>query len=232
MTTDFHISQKPDFALLHVRIPAGQKFYSEPGAMATMTPNIQLTAGLKGGLLASVKRAFGGESLIISTYEAQGNTGEVTFAAGQPGDTVHYHLDGSTELYLQRGGYLANSEGIEISSKWQGMRGFFSGEGLILLKCTGTGDVFFNSYGAILELDVEDEVYVDTGFIVAFESTLNYQVTTLPGARPGTNWKSLFLGGEGLVCRFWGRGKVWIQTRQSATFLNWVHPYRPVQKSN
>jgi uncharacterized protein (TIGR00266 family) len=97
------------------------------------------------------------------------------------------------------------------------MRGFFSGEGLILLKCSGIGDIFFNSYGAILELDVEDEVYVDTGFIVAFESTLNYQVTTLPGARPGTNWKSLFLGGEGLVCRFSGRGKVWILSQLGAS---------------
>jgi uncharacterized protein (AIM24 family) len=48
---------------------------------------------------------------------------------------------------LQRGAYLANSEGVEITSKWQGMRGFFSGEGLILLKAHGNGDIFFNSYG-------------------------------------------------------------------------------------
>ena len=182
--------------------------------------------------MSSISRGLGGESLIISTYEAQGSAGEITFAAGQPGDTVHYAWDGSTDIFLQRGAYLANSEGVEITSKWQGMKGFFSGEGLILLKVHGQGDLFFNSYGAIIELDVEEEVFVDTGFIVAFESTLNYHVTTLPGARPGTNWKSLFLGGEGLVCRFTGRGKVWIQTRQIATYLNWVNPFRPVQKSN
>lgn len=231
MSITFEISQRPDFALVTVKLPAGQKFYSEPGAMATMTDNIQLSAGLKGGMMASLKRGLGGESLIISSYEAQGAEGEITFAAGQPGDAVHYNLNGATELYLQRGAYLANSEGVDISSKWQGMKGFFSGEGLILLKCTGQGDVFFNSYGAILEVDVEESFVVDTGYIVAFESTLNYQVTSLPGARPGTNWKSLFLGGEGLVCRFTGRGKVWIQTRQIATFLQWVQPYRPVQKS-
>ena len=73
---------------------------------------------------------------------------------------------------------------------------------------------------------------IDTGFIVAFEATLSYNVTTLPGLRPGTNWKSLFLGGEGLVCRFSGKGKVWIQSRQMSTFLQWVHPYRPVETSN
>ena len=228
----FTITQRPDFALVTVNLDSGQKFFSEPGAMATMTPNIQLTASLKGGLMSSFSRGLGGESLIISTYVAQGGEGEITFAAGQPGDAVHYALDGSTEIYLQRGAYLANSEGVEISSKWQGMKGFFSGEGLILLKAFGTGDLFFNSFGAIIELDVEDEVFVDTGFIVAFESTLNYQVTTLPGARPGTNWKSLFLGGEGLVCRFSGKGKVWIQTRQVSRYLGWVHPYRPAKKNN
>lgn len=228
----FTITQRPDFALVTIQLQNGQTYHSEPGAMATMSPNIELKASLKGGLMSSLSRGLGGESLIISSYTAQGGGGEITFAAGQPGDAVHYALDGSTDIYLQRGAYLANSEGVEISSKWQGMRGFFSGEGLILLRAFGNGDLFFNSYGAIIELDVEDEVYVDTGFIVAFESTLNYNVTTLPGARPGTNWKSLFLGGEGLVCRFSGRGKVWIQTRQIATYLNWVHPYRPVQKNN
>jgi uncharacterized protein (TIGR00266 family) len=228
----FTITQRPDFALVTVNLKAGETYHSEPGAMATMSPNIELKASLKGGLMGSLSRGLGGESLIISSYTAQGADGEITFAAGQPGDAVHYALDGSTDIYLQRGAYLANSEGVEVTSKWQGMRGFFSGEGLILLRAHGNGDLFFNSYGAIIELDVEDEVYVDTGFIVAFESTLNYQVTTLPGARPGTNWKSLFLGGEGLVCRFSGRGKVWIQTRQIATYLNWVHPYRPVQKNN
>lgn len=232
MPISFDISQRPDFAFLTVQLPAGEKIHSEPGAMATMTENIKLTAGLKGGVMASIKRGLGGESLIISTYEAEGADGEVSFAAGQPGDTVHYHLDGTGEIYLQRGAYLANTDGVEISSKWQGMKGFFSGEGLILLKCSGQGDLFFNSYGAILELDVEDEMFIDTGFIVAFESTLTYNVTVLPGARPGTNFKSFFLGGEGLVCRFSGKGKVWIQTRQVGSFLSWVNSYRPVEKSN
>ena len=232
MPISFDISQRPDFALLTVTLPAGEKIHSEPGAMATMTENIKLTAGLKGGVMASIKRGLGGESLIISTYEAEGSEGEISFAAGQPGDTVHYHLDDSAELYLQRGAYLANTDGVDISSKWQGMKGFFSGEGLILLKCSGKGDLFFNSYGAILSVDVQDEIFIDTGFIVAFESTLAYEVTILPGARPGKNLKSFFLGGEGLVCRFSGKGKVWIQTRQVGSFLGWINAYRPVERNN
>ena len=103
----FTITQQPDFALVTVNMKAGEKFYSEPGAMATMTPNIELTASLKGGLMSSLSRGLGGESLIISTYEAKGD-GEITFAAGQPGDAVHYALDGSVDIMLQRGAYLAN----------------------------------------------------------------------------------------------------------------------------
>ena len=66
---------------------------------------------------------------------------------------------------------------------------FFWRRADLALKAHGNGDLFFIRK-KIIELDVEEEVYVDTGFIVAFESTLNYNVTTLPGARPGTNWKS------------------------------------------
>ncbi|MFM7927776.1 MAG: TIGR00266 family protein, partial [Pirellula sp.] len=113
-----------------------------------------------------------------------------------------------------------------ISGKWQGAKGFFSGEGLVRLKATGTGDVFFNSYGAILEVDVTDDYIVDTGYIVAFEDTLQYRVSVLPGLRGG-GIKRLFFSGEGLVCRFSGQGKVWVQTRYVIPFLSWIDGFRP-----
>lgn len=172
---------------------------------------------------------FGGESLIVNTFTAEGGPGEVLFAPGHLGDTQHYRLTGGS-LFLQRGAYMANSEGVEVTGSWQGAKGFFSGEGLVLLKASGTGDVFFNSYGAILEVDVVGDYLVDTGFIVAFEDTLQYNVGVLPGLRGG-GFKRLFFSGEGLVCRFSGEGKVWIQTRYVSPFLSWVHQFRPT-KSN
>ena len=89
---------------------------------------------------------------------------------------------------------MLHSEGVEVSGSWQGAKGFFSGEGLILLKATGRGDVFFNSYGAILQIDVTDQFIVDTGYIVAFEDTLQYRITVLPGLRMGGKIKSFFFG--------------------------------------
>jgi uncharacterized protein (TIGR00266 family) len=224
----YEISQRPDFALVKIDLPPGRKVFAEPSAMVSMTPSVKLEAGFKGGLGKTFGRMLGGESLIVNTFTAQDGPGEVMFAGGAAGDVAYQKLNGNS-LYLQRGSYMLNSEGVEVSGKWQGAKGFFSGEGLVLLKASGTGDIFFNSYGAILEVDVTDGFIVDTGYIVAFEDTLQYRVTVLPGLRAAGKIKSWFFGGEGLVFKLSGQGRVWIQTRQVRSFLSWVNPFRPAK---
>lgn len=228
---DFEISQRPDFAIVSVQLQPGQSVFSEPAAMASMTPSLKMKAGLKGGLKKALGRMFAGESMIVNTFTAESQPGEVVFAPGIPGDLMHYRLDNNS-IFLQRGAFLAHSEGLEMSAKWGGAKGFFSGHGLVLLKAQGTGDLFFNSFGAILEIDVTDDYVVDTGYIVAFEDTLDYKVVALPGSRPAKTIKNFLFGGEGLVCKFSGQGKVWIQTRYIHPLLSWVYPFRPVQSKN
>jgi uncharacterized protein (TIGR00266 family) len=226
----FSLECRPDFALLVAHLDAGQKLLAEPEAMASMDPSVELKAGFKGGFGKTMGRMLGGESMIVNTFTAQGRPAEVTLAPATPGDIVHYPLRGNG-IMLQRGAYLASTPGVDVSGKWAGARGFFGGQGLVLLKATGSGDLFFNSYGAILELDVTQGFVVDTGYVVAFEDTLTYNVTTLPGLRPSARIKTFLLGGEGLVCQFQGRGRVWVQTRTAGPFLSWVWPYRPMKKS-
>ena len=228
-TIDHEILERPDFAILCLKLARGQKVFSEPAAMASMDPTIHLHAGLRGGLLGGVGRMFAGESLIMNTYSAEQASGELMLAPGPAGDIVHYTMRGG-RLLLSRGAFLAHGEGVTLGAKWQGARGFFSGSGLVLLEALGEGDLFFNAYGAVLELPVEGEYLVDTGYVVAFEDTLDDQVTTLPGLGVGSKVKSFFFGGEGLVVRFRGQGRLWIQTRTVNPFLSWVHPYRPVKK--
>ncbi len=223
------ITQRPDFALLTVYLQDGQKVFAEPSAMAAMSPNIALKAGFRGGVRRTLGRLFGGESMIMNTYTANRGPGEVCFAGGQLGDAFHYALRDNA-LFLQRGAFVAHSEGVQLTGKWQGAKGFFSGEGLVLLKASGNGDVFFNSYGAILEVDVTQDYYVDTGYIVAFEDTLQYKVTVLPGLSKRSKLKSFIFGGEGLVCKFSGQGKVWIQTRNIAPFFRWIYRFRPTRR--
>jgi uncharacterized protein (TIGR00266 family) len=227
---DYKIDFRPDFSLLTVNLQPGQKVYAEPSAMASMSPTLTMKAGLKGGAMKSLGRMFGGESMVVNTFSASKGAGEVVFAPGHLGDTQHYRLTGGS-LILQRGAFMVHGEGVEITGKWQGAKGFFSGEGLVLLKATGSGDVFFNSYGAVIEVDVRDNYVVDTGYIVAFEDTLQYRITTLPGLRGG-GIKRLFFSGEGLVCQFSGQGRLWIQTRYVNPFLSWINRFRPASKNN
>ena len=103
---DFEISQRPDFAIVTVRMQPGEKVYSEPAAMASMTPSLKMKAGIKGGWKKALGRMFAGESLIVNTFSAETAPGEVLFAPGIPGDMMHYELDNNS-LYLQRGAFLA-----------------------------------------------------------------------------------------------------------------------------
>jgi len=111
-----------------------------------------------------------------------------------------------------------------VETKWQGLtKGFFSGESLFLIRCQGKGDLWFSSYGGIINIDVDGDYVVDTGNIVAFTDGLEYEITKVGG------YKSLFFSGEGFVCRFSGKGKVWIQTRKVNAFTSWLFPFRPVK---
>jgi uncharacterized protein (TIGR00266 family) len=226
---DFEISQRPDFAILRARLAQGQRIFAEPSVMASMDTSIELKAGFKGGLLRSVGRAFAGESMVLNTFTAERGAGELMLAPGAAGEVIHHRLRGGA-LLLQRGAYLAHGDGVEVSAKWGGARGFFSGQGLVLLRAAGSGDLFFSTYGAVLEMDVRDGLIVDTGYVAAFEDTLHYEVSVLPGLGLGGKAKAFFFGGEGLVVRFSGQGRVWVQTRTINPFLSWVYPYRPARR--
>jgi uncharacterized protein (TIGR00266 family) len=215
----FELHCKPDFAYADVKIPAGQTLKVEASAMATMSPNLKMKTKMRGGL----GRMLTGESLFINEFTAEEGPGEIGIAPAPAGDLEHKYLNGDT-IYLQNSAFVAASTDVNVESKWQGMmKGFFSGESLFLIKCSGEGDLFFNTYGAIIEIDVDGDYVVDTGYIVGFTEGLDYRVTGVGGL------KSLFFSGEGLVCRFSGSGKIWIQTRQLAPFVNWINPYRPVK---
>ena len=92
-----------------------------------------------------------------------------------------------------------------------------------MLRCTGSGLIIVSSYGAIHRVSIPaGQTYVvDTGHIVAFPTTLNYNVRRVGGM------KSTIFGGEGLVCEFQGPGDIFLQTRSQQAFLNWLIPKLP-----
>lgn len=219
---DYTIEAQPDFGFLTVRLKANQMIKVEASAMATMDTNLRMKTKMRGGL----SRLITGESIFINEFTAERGPGEIGIAPGSPGALEHVYLDNSV-IFLQNTGYVASSPGVQIETKWQGFtKGFFSGESLFLIRCSGKGDLWFNTYGAMIAVDVTGEYVVDTGHIVAFTEGLDYKISRIGG------YKSLFFSGEGLVCRFSGVGRVWIQTRKLGAFANWVRPYRPAKNNS
>jgi uncharacterized protein (TIGR00266 family) len=215
---EFNIEGRPDFSFLTVTLPADQTLKVEASAMATMDVNIKMKTRFRGGF----KRFLTGESLFLNEFTAENVTAKIGIAPGAPGDLTHYYLDGSKTLFLQNSAFVASDINVNIETKWQGFtKGFFSGENLFLIRASGNGDLWFNTYGAMIEMDVDGEYVIDSGHIVAFTEGLDYSISKVGG------YKSLFFSGEGLVCRFTGQGRVWIQTRNIGALAGFVHPFRP-----
>ena len=143
-----------------------------------------------------------------------------------PGDVLAFELAAGKSLMIQSSAYLAATPQVTLDTKWGGVKGFFSGTGMFLLKATGPGTVFVSSYGAIYPKRCDGQYIVDTDHIVAFEESVTYTVTKVGGI------KSLFLGGEGLVAKFSGTGMVYAQTRSPGSLAGFLHPYRPVKNNN
>lgn len=215
----YTIGEKPEFAWLKVQVPPEKKLFVESSAMATMSENVSIKALFKGGF----RRFFSGESLFLSEFKAHGTEGEVTVAPGPSGDISGWELKNET-VYLASTSYVGHTEGVEYTTKFQSLsQGLLSGAGWFLVKMTGTGVVWFNGYGALVELDVHNELMIDNGHVVAFSEGVEYDIVRLGG------YKSLFLSGEGFVCRFRGQGKVYLQTKKPAALINFFHKFRPVQ---
>ena len=221
------IKHSPSFAAATVTLAPNEQVKAEAGVMIYKTPSVEIETSTQGGFMKGLKRSLGGESFFMNTFTAGPQGGEVSFAPDLAGDVVTWTLAGQT-VFLQSGAYLASNVGVEIDSKWGGAKTFFSGEGLIILRVSGHGEVLVSSYGAIdsRELQAGETLTVDTGHVVAFTGGLDYRVSKVGG------YKSLFLSGEGLVCRFSGKGRVWIQTRQVPRFARWAYPFRPVKSRN
>jgi len=219
------IKNKPDFASLHVRLDRGEAITTESGAMMAMTAGLDLSTNLQGGILGAAKRALGGESLFLNTYTANEDGQQLDLAPSAPGDIEHLVLE-NRAVMVQSGSYLCAEPGVDVDTKWGGARTFFGGEGLFMLRCSGLGNLWLSSYGAIHGIDIDGSYVVDTGHIVAFEDTLNFQVKSVGGL------KSLFFSSEGLVCEFNGRGRLWFQTRNSSALAGFLHPFRPVKPKN
>lgn len=214
----------PSFSILEVALEAGERIVAEAGAMAWMDGIVKTETTTRGGILAGLKRAvFSGETFFQNTYEADGGPARIALAPGVSGEIVPWELDGG-DLLLQRGAFLASTEGIRCESRSEGLKGLFA-QGLFVLRATGSGTMFFSGYGAIdaIDLDGAGEYTIDNGYVVAWEPTLSYRITKARKIRS-------FLFSDQLLLSFAGRGRLWINSRSPQSLAAWVHPFRRVRR--
>ncbi|MEN3061397.1 MAG: TIGR00266 family protein, partial [Candidatus Methanosuratincola petrocarbonis] len=126
--------------------------------------------------------------------------------------------DGKNGWIIRKESYVASSPAVDLDIKWEGFtRGLF-GQGLFMIKATGTGDLFINTFGAIDRhtLGPGEQLIVDNFHLVAFNNTCTYRVERFGGM------KETLLSGEGLVTRITGPGEVLLQTKNPREFADWI----------
>ncbi len=207
---------QPDSAIARVTLGADEKLVAEAGCMIAMSGYINASTTLRqgkgGGILGGLKRMVAGESLFLSVFRSPKAGGEVFLGPKLIGDILLYQMT-RTGLVVQASSYLASESDVDIDLGFQGFRSLFSGESIFWLDISGKGSLLLSSFGAIYEIPVNGEYIVDTGHIVAFEKSLTFDIR-----KAGSSWLGAFLGGEGLVCRFKGQGRVFCQTHNPGAF--------------
>jgi len=193
---------------------AGAMLYMEDGIemATTLDPNAQ-GGGLFGKLLGAGKRLLAGESFFLTLYgNAATRRRDVAFAAPVPGKIRALDLkDWGGQIIAQKDSFLCAARGVSLDIAFTRRigAGFFGGEGFILERLTGDGLAFVHACGALIErtLAPGERLRVDTGCLVAMQSSVDYDIQTVPG------FKNALFGGEGLFfVQLTGPGKVILQT--------------------
>jgi uncharacterized protein (TIGR00266 family) len=207
--------QGDNLQVVRVRLRPGQQVYAEAGKMVYKTANVAWDTRMTGNtlgekLMGALRRTFTGESLFVTYFRSEGD-GEVGFAGSYPGRIQHFELDAGQSVLCQRDGFLCAQPSVQLSValvKKLGA-GFFGGEGFILERLTGPGVVFIHGGGDFIEFKLQagERLQVDTGCIVAFDSSVDYDIQFVGGI------KTAIFGGEGLfLATLTGPGRVIVQS--------------------
>jgi uncharacterized protein (TIGR00266 family) len=216
----YDIKYQPSYSLLEVELEANERITGEAGALTYMTPNIDVqTRTREQSIFGTLKTSIlGGQSLFVTDFTAQGGPGKLALVAAPIGDITKLEVNSSKGWIIQKSAYLASTQEIDLDVRWEGFsRGLF-GQGLFMVKTTGDGDLFINTFGAIdkHELAPGEQLIVDNFHLVAFSDTCEYEV------RKFGNWKETILSGEGFVTHIEGPGDVYIQTKNLREFVDWL----------
>jgi uncharacterized protein (TIGR00266 family) len=209
---------------VEIELDPQETVIAEPGSFMMMNDGIQMQTifgdgssgnggGIMGKLFSAGKRLLVGESLFMTAYtNLERDKRRVTFASPYPGKIIPLDLNQlQGRIICQKDAFLCAAKGVSVGIEFQKKlgTGLFGGEGFIMEKLEGDGMAFVHAGGTILERELKqgELIKVDTGCIVAFTSSVHYDIEYIGGVR------NIFFGGEGVFfATLKGPGKVWIQS--------------------
>src|SRR5947209_4638968 len=202
--------------IARVHLNPGQEIYAEAGKMIYKSANVEWATRMSGQswgdkIIGAIKRKLMGESLFFTYFQANMGTGHVGFAGHFPGKIQVFDLAAGQTMMVQRDGFLfaQSSVTLDIAMVRRLGAGLLGGEGFILQKLTGPGLVFVHAGGDHVDftLGPGEMLQVQTGHLVAFEPTVNYDIQLVGGIR------TAIFGGEGLfLTTLTGPGRVILQS--------------------
>ena len=221
--------QGDNLQVIRIRLQPGQELYAEAGKMVYKQPQVAWETRMSGETLGdklwgAVKRKLMGESLFLTYFRAS-VPGEAGFAGSYPGRVQAFDLKPGQSIFVQRDAFVVAQSSIQLNIamvKRLGA-GFFGGEGFILEQLTGPGTVFIHAGGDFVEftLGPGESLQIDTGCIVAFEETVDYDIQLAGGIR------TALFGGEGLfLATLTGPGRVIVQSLTLQKMRRELAPYR------
>ena len=216
--------------LVKLEIEPNEKMYAEAGSLVYMSDNIKMEAKMRGGFLSGLGRKLAGETLFLTEFNSVGDKGFIAFGGRAPGTIKNLTISPGSEYIVQKDAFLCAEDPVDISIAFQKRLGaaFFGGEGFVLEKFSGAGNVFIHACGDFVELDLKpDEVVkVDTGSVVGWDSSVSYNIERVKGI------KTILFGGEGLfLTTLRGPGHVIIQSMDLGSLASALMPFLPHQTS-
>jgi uncharacterized protein (AIM24 family) len=193
-----------------------------------MTTHTQMGGG--GGIFGVLKRVAGGGSIFMTEYRAFQYPGEVSFATKVPGHIVPIQLGQGPEYMVHRHGFLCATTQVTIGVGFQQSlgAGIFGGDGFLLQKISGVGTAWLELSGEMIvkNLAPGETLRVHPGHVGAFQTSVSFQITTVPGIR------NLIFGGDGLfLAVLTGPGQVWLQTLPISRLAHQIGEYLPRQEA-
>ena len=213
--------------VVEITLRNGETVYTQTGGMSYQTDGIVMKTNARGGFLKSIGRMFSGESIFMANYTAEKDDSIIAFGTTVPGNIMPVDLSQMPNgIIVQKGSFLCAEDSVETSVTFSKRftTGLFGGEGFILQKAQGRGMLFLEVDGDPIEkvLQPGEVLKVDTGNVVAFETSVSYEIEVIKGLG------NIFLGGEGIfLTRLVGPGRVIIQSQNFSDFVGRIVPFLP-----